>query len=153
MGEKRNNNKREQRYLLENIFYKNTRENTTNTNLPRNWIAPVTMVKNRALESFIFFREIVGPRKSPRVIFGPPRKSLGYRISIPDYSFFSPIVLIRSSISIIPIRVIILERVDGNSACQRQFFPREGSNFGDLMAERTNTTQLTHLKMNLRLSG
>lgn len=26
----------EQRYLLENIFYKNIRENTTNTNLPRN---------------------------------------------------------------------------------------------------------------------
>jgi len=118
---------REQRYLLENIFYKNIRENTTNTNLPRNWIVSVTVVKNRALESFIFFSFFFfGDRwiaKSPRVIFGPRRESLGCCISIPDRSFF-PVVLLRSSISIMSIRLIILESgLDCNSACQRQFFP------------------------------
>lgn len=127
---------REQRYLLENIFYKNIRENTTNTNLPRNWIVSVTVVKNRALESFIyffffplFFSEIAEPRKV-RVWFSV----LGGRVSVVASAFriapFFPAVVFSTgqSISIMSIRLIILvSGLDCNSACQRQFFPASKS--------------------------
>lgn len=132
-------------------FYKNIRENTTNTNRRRNWIAPGDgSEKPSATESFIF-PGIVGP-KSLRVIFGEPtlpspppplRTFLLSWISINDLG-----IVLR--VLVYSLRLIISREWTVNSAAPRRQFSLRESILRDTAERSTNTAQLTCLKMDLR---
>jgi len=137
-------------------FYKNIRENTTNTNRRRNWIASVTVVKNRATSSPLFFRRSLDRKvcvwfrgKSPSTLFLSTlsylREFAEVPVSVPDRFLCALLYYL--------ITPNCTREWTVNSTRQQQFYLRESFPSRRDAAERANTAQLTCLKMDLRQPG
>lgn len=127
-------------------FYKNIRENTTNTNRRRNWIASVTIVKNRASPSLLFFRGLLDRKVCVWFWESLSLSSIILTMRMQKFQLASRVVFCLLVYYLTTLNYIREWTV--NSVRRRRFSLRM-SILRDA-TERVNTAQLTRLKMNLR---